>query len=64
LSYKADEIEIVIKKYKSLKYKVIKEPIKAFKELESYNNPSCVCGSLYLIGYLKKEVLNEKTWNN
>lgn len=61
LSYTADEIEKFVKKHKFPEYEVIKKPQDAFNQLKSYNSPSCVCGSFYLIGYLKKEVLNEKT---
>ncbi len=61
LSFTSDEIERAVKNQKFSKYEIIKDPEDAFNELKSYNSPSCVSGSLYLIGYLKKEVINEKT---
>ena len=59
-SYKAEEIAKVI----PCEYEIILSPIEAYNKLLSYNKPSVVCGSLYLIGYLKENLLNEKTRNN
>jgi len=42
----------------------IKDPQEAYEKLLSYGEPTCVCGSFYLIGYLKEAIENEKTFNS
>ena len=40
---------------------VVKDPLEAYRRLLGYGEAACVCGSFYLIGYLKGAVENEKT---
>lgn len=37
-----------------------KDPRKAYEKLLGYGEAACVCGSFYLIGYLKEAIRNEK----
>ena len=60
-SFKTAEIKKVIDNF-HCKYEIIESPLKAFRKLLSYNKPSVICGSFYLIGHLKEHLLNEKTW--
>lgn len=39
----------------------VRNPLKAYEKLLDYGEAACVCGSFYLIGYLKE---NEKTLHN
>ena len=39
----------------------IKDPLRAYERLLDYGEAACVCGSFYLIGYLKDAIENEKT---
>ncbi|MCY3625738.1 MAG: Mur ligase family protein [Candidatus Dadabacteria bacterium] len=39
----------------------VKDPLEAYEKLLGYGEAACVCGSFYLIGYLKEAVQNEKT---
>ena len=39
----------------------VKDPWRAYKKLLDYGEAACVCGSFYLIGYLKEAIENEKT---
>ena len=39
----------------------VKDPRDAYKRLLDYGEAACVCGSFYLIGYLKKAIQNETT---
>ena len=38
----------------------VKDPLKAYQRLLGYGEAACVCGSFYLIGYLKETIENEK----
>ena len=40
---------------------IIKDPRDAYERLLGYEEPACVCGSLYLLGYLKDIIEDEKT---
>ncbi len=42
----------------------VKDPLRAYEKLLGYGEAACVCGSFYLIGYLKKAIENEKTFNS
>jgi len=42
----------------------VKDPLSAYKKLLDYGEAACVCGSFYLIGYLKEAIKNEKTLNS
>ena len=42
----------------------IKDPQKAYEKLLGYGEAACVCGSFYLIGYLKEAIENEETFNS
>ena len=39
----------------------VKDPVRAYEKLLGYGEAACVCGSFYLIGYLKEAIENEKT---
>lgn len=39
----------------------VKDPLKAYEKLLGYGEAACVCGSFYLIGYLKEVIQNEET---
>ena len=39
----------------------VKDPLRAYERLLGYGEAACVCGSFYLIGYLKGAIENEKT---
>ena len=39
----------------------VKDPLKAYEKLLGYGEAACVCGSFYLIGYLKEAIQNEET---
>lgn len=39
----------------------VKDPWKAYEKLLGYGEAACVCGSFYLIGYLKEVIQNEET---
>ena len=39
----------------------VKDPLRAYERLLGYGEAACVCGSFYLIGYLKEAIENEKT---
>lgn len=39
----------------------VKDPRKAYEKLLGYGEAACVCGSFYLIGYLKEAIQNEET---
>ncbi len=39
----------------------VKDPREAYEKLLGYGEAACVCGSFYLIGYLKEVIENEKT---
>ena len=39
----------------------VKDPLEAYRRLLGCGEAACVCGSFYLIGYLKEAVENEKT---
>lgn len=39
----------------------VKDPLRAYQRLLGYGEAACVCGSFYLIGYLKGAIENEKT---
>ncbi len=39
----------------------VKNPLKAYEKLIGYGEAACVCGSFYLIGYLKGIIQNEET---
>jgi len=40
---------------------MVKDPREAYKKLLGYGEAACVCGSFYLIGYLKEVLQNEET---
>ncbi|MCY4378248.1 MAG: bifunctional folylpolyglutamate synthase/dihydrofolate synthase [Candidatus Dadabacteria bacterium] len=40
---------------------MVKDPREAYKKLLGYGEAACVCGSFYLIGYLKQVLQNEET---
>lgn len=42
----------------------VKDPRKAYEKLLGYGKAACVCGSFYLIGYLKDTIEDEKTLNS
>lgn len=42
----------------------VKDPLRAYERLLDYGEAACVCGSFYLIGYLKEAIENEKTLDN
>ena len=42
----------------------VKDPLKAYEKLLDYGEAACVCGSFYLIGYLKEAIENETTFNS
>jgi len=39
----------------------VKDPLEAYEKLLGYGEAACVCGSFYLIGYLKEVIQNEET---
>lgn len=39
----------------------VKDPLRAYEKLLDYGEAACVCGSFYLVGYLKEAIENEKT---
>ena len=39
----------------------VKDPREAYEKLLGYGEAACVCGSFYLIGYLKEVIQNEET---
>ena len=39
----------------------VKDPLEAYEKLLGYGEAACVCGSFYLIGYLKGVIRNEET---
>ena len=39
----------------------VKDPLRAYQRLLGYGEAACVCGSFYLIGYLKEAIRNEET---
>ena len=39
----------------------VKDPREAYEKLLGYGEAACVCGSFYLIGYLKEAIQNEET---
>ncbi|MYB27396.1 MAG: hypothetical protein F4X32_07870 [Candidatus Dadabacteria bacterium] len=39
----------------------VKDPLEAYDKLLGYGEAACVCGSFYLIGYLKEVIRNEET---
>jgi len=39
----------------------VKDPWEAYEKLLGYGEAACVCGSFYLIGYLKEVIRNEET---
>ncbi|MXW22051.1 MAG: bifunctional folylpolyglutamate synthase/dihydrofolate synthase [Candidatus Dadabacteria bacterium] len=42
----------------------VKDPWEAYEKLLGYGEAACVCGSFYLIGYLKETIENEKALNS
>ena len=42
----------------------VKDPKKAYEKLLGYGEAACVCGSFYLIGYLKEAIENEKAFDS
>ena len=40
---------------------MVKDPLEAYEKLLGYGEAACVCGSFYLIGYLKEVIRNEET---
>ncbi len=62
-SLESEEISKIMNRQKC-NYEIFSSPEKALKEVLSYNKPIVICGSLYLIGYIKENLLNEKTRNN
>ena len=39
----------------------VKDPLEAYEKLLGYGEAACVCGSFYLIGYLKEVIQDEET---
>lgn len=42
----------------------VKDPGEAYRKLLGYGEAACVCGSFYLIGYLKEAIENEETFDS
>ena len=42
----------------------VKDPVRAYEKLLGYGEAACVCGSFYLIGYLKEAIENEETFDS
>ena len=57
-SYKTKEFKQIIEQY-DCEYSLFNDPKEAYLSLLSYNKPFVVCGSLYLIGYLKQKAINK-----
>ncbi len=43
---------------------MIKDPAAAYQELLGYEDAACICGSFYLVGYLKEVIEHEETFDN
>ncbi len=52
-------LELVQGQFDSIE--TVKDPLRAYERLLDYGEAACVCGSFYLIGYLKEAIENEKT---
>ena len=52
-------LELVRGQFDSIE--TVKDPLRAYERLLDYGEAACVCGSFYLIGYLKEAIENEKT---
>ena len=42
----------------------VEDPLSAYIKLLGYGEAACVCGSFYLVGYLKERIGNEKAFNS